>query len=49
MRVAAAVILVLLVAGYAFLAPLTYGKPGLDQDQLHRRRVLGSWTLHFAR
>ena len=44
MRIAAAVILALLIGGYAFTAPLTYGYPGLDPDQLHRRRILSSWT-----
>lgn len=31
-----------------FLAPLTYGTPGLDGDAVNRRRLLSSWTLHFA-
>ncbi|KAF8511836.1 glycosyltransferase family 39 protein [Hysterangium stoloniferum] len=33
---------------FIFLAPLTYGTPGLDGDQVNARRLLPSWTLHFA-
>lgn len=33
---------------FLFLAPLTYGTPGLDGDQVNSRRLLSSWTLHFA-
>jgi len=44
----AAVFGVAMFAALYFLAPLTYGTPGLDGDQVNRRRVLSSWTLHFA-
>ncbi|GJJ11367.1 hypothetical protein Clacol_005599 [Clathrus columnatus] len=36
------------VAMFLFLSPLTYGTPGLDGDQVNRRLLLSSWTLHFA-
>jgi len=33
---------------FMFLAPLTYGTPGLDGDTVNAKRLLSSWTLHFA-
>ncbi|KAF9785180.1 glycosyltransferase family 39 protein [Thelephora terrestris] len=33
---------------FVFMAPLTYGTPGLDGDDVNRHRLRGSWTLHFA-
>ncbi|KAJ3733211.1 glycosyltransferase family 39 protein [Lentinula guzmanii] len=33
---------------FVFLAPLTYGTPGLTGDQVNSKRLLSSWTLHFA-
>lgn len=45
MVIGVAVIIAALLAGYAFLAPLTYGFPGLDPDQVNRRRLLSTWTL----
>ncbi|KAF8584026.1 glycosyltransferase family 39 protein [Ramaria rubella] len=39
---------VIFIAVFVFLSPLTYGTPGLDGDQVNRRRLLSSWTLHFA-
>ncbi|KZT71964.1 glycosyltransferase family 39 protein [Daedalea quercina L-15889] len=35
-------------AMFCFIAPLTYGTPGLDGNQVNARRLLSSWTLHFA-
>jgi len=43
-----AVYLIPLIAMFVFLAPLTYGIPELDGDQVNARRLLSSWTLHFA-
>ncbi|KAG8889578.1 hypothetical protein FRB98_003640 [Tulasnella sp. 332] len=37
----------LLLGVYLYIAPLTYGAPSLDGDQVNRRRLLSSWTLHF--
>ncbi|KAL7415547.1 dolichyl-phosphate-mannose-protein mannosyltransferase [Mrakia frigida] len=37
------------VGTFVFLSPLTYGKPGLEGDEVNRRRLLDSWTLHFAK
>jgi len=31
-----------------FISPLTYGTPGLDGEAVNRRRILNTWTLHFA-
>jgi len=33
---------------FAYIAPLTYGTPGLDGVSVNSRRLLSSWTLHFA-
>ncbi|OBZ73646.1 Dolichyl-phosphate-mannose--protein mannosyltransferase 4 [Grifola frondosa] len=33
---------------FIFISPLTYGTPGLDGDSVNSKRLLGSWTLHFA-
>ncbi|EPQ56332.1 glycosyltransferase family 39 protein [Gloeophyllum trabeum ATCC 11539] len=33
---------------YVYMAPLTYGTPGLDGHQVNARRLLSTWTLHFA-
>ncbi|PCH44324.1 glycosyltransferase family 39 protein [Wolfiporia cocos MD-104 SS10] len=33
---------------YVYMAPLTYGTPGLDGDTVNSKRLLTSWTLHFA-
>lgn len=37
-----------LFAAFVFIAPLTYGTPGLDGDAVNSKRLLQSWTLHFA-
>ncbi|RDB20864.1 Dolichyl-phosphate-mannose--protein mannosyltransferase 4 [Hypsizygus marmoreus] len=39
---------ILLFAMFVFMAPLTYGTPGLDGDEVNRKRLLATWTLHFA-
>ncbi|KAI0794053.1 O-mannosyltransferase [Fomes fomentarius] len=33
---------------FVYMAPLTYGTPGLDGHAVNRHRLLSSWTLHFA-
>ncbi|EPT00756.1 hypothetical protein FOMPIDRAFT_1162813 [Fomitopsis schrenkii] len=33
---------------FCYMSPLTYGTPGLDGHQVNARRLLSSWTLHFA-
>ncbi|ESK96494.1 glycosyltransferase family 39 protein [Moniliophthora roreri MCA 2997] len=35
-------------AMFVYMAPLTYGTPGLTGEQVNSRRLLSSWTLHFA-
>lgn len=45
MVVAVAIIIAFECAGYYFLAPLTYGTPGLDPDAVNRRRIMSTWTL----
>lgn len=44
-RIAAALLLFLVIISFHFLAPLTYGQPGLEPEEVNRRRVLSSWTL----
>lgn len=46
--IACAVILALAAFGWGFFLPLTYGYPGLDVDQVLRRKWLG-YDLHFAK
>jgi len=33
---------------YIYISPLTYGTPGLTGEQVNSKRLLSSWTLHFA-
>ncbi|TFK39781.1 glycosyltransferase family 39 protein [Crucibulum laeve] len=33
---------------FTYLAPLTYGTPGLTGEQVNSKRLLSTWTLHFA-
>ncbi|KAH9941500.1 O-mannosyltransferase [Amylocystis lapponica] len=40
--------LLLLFIMFVYMAPLTYGTPGLDGVQVNARRLLSTWTLHFA-
>ncbi|KAG9043252.1 hypothetical protein FS837_009835 [Tulasnella sp. UAMH 9824] len=37
----------LLFGLFLYIAPLTYGTPGLDGHAVNRRRLLNTWTLHF--
>ncbi|KAG6813150.1 hypothetical protein H0H92_013556 [Tricholoma furcatifolium] len=39
---------ILLFAMFLFMAPLTYGTPGLDGETVNSKRLLSTWTLHFA-
>ncbi|KAI5999336.1 glycosyltransferase family 39 protein [Pisolithus orientalis] len=39
---------VIMFAVFVFMAPLTFGTPGLDGDAVNSKRLLSSWTLHFA-
>lgn len=33
---------------FLYMTPLTYGTPGLDGETINAKRLLSSWTLHFA-
>ncbi|KAH8883941.1 PMT-domain-containing protein [Thozetella sp. PMI_491] len=46
--IATIVVLALVLGGWYFFLPLTYGYPGLDVDQILRRKWLG-YDLHFAK
>ncbi|KAF8347901.1 glycosyltransferase family 39 protein [Amanita rubescens] len=37
-----------LLSMFSFLSPLTYGTPGLTGEEVNARRLLSTWTLHFA-
>ncbi|KAI9456914.1 glycosyltransferase family 39 protein [Boletus coccyginus] len=39
---------VVMFAMFVYVAPLTYGTPGLDGESVNSKRLLSSWTLHFA-
>ena len=41
-------LLLVVLAGFVYLSPLSYGTPGLEPDAVNRRRILSSWTLHFV-
>ncbi|KAK4959265.1 Dolichyl-phosphate-mannose--protein mannosyltransferase 4 [Elasticomyces elasticus] len=45
---AAVVIVAVLIWGFIFFAPLTYGKPGLSVEQVNSRKWL-NYDLHFAK
>lgn len=45
---ASGVILAVLIWGFMFFAPLTYGKPGLDVAEVNARKWL-NYDLHFAK
>ncbi|GAA99574.1 glycosyltransferase family 39 protein [Mixia osmundae IAM 14324] len=49
MRVCVLVIVALLAITFVYFAPFTYGTPGLDPEGINRRRILSSWTVHFAK
>ncbi|KDN48450.1 glycosyltransferase family 39 protein [Tilletiaria anomala UBC 951] len=38
-----------LIIVFWWLSPLTYGTPGLSSYEVHQRKLLTSWTLHFAK
>lgn len=45
---AAGVVLTVVIGGWWFFLPLTYGKPGLSTEQVVARKWLG-YDLHFAK
>jgi len=45
---AAGVVMAVVIGGWYFFLPLTYGKPGLDVAQVNARKWLG-YDLHFAK
>ncbi|PWN50026.1 putative PMT4-dolichyl-phosphate-mannose--protein O-mannosyltransferase [Violaceomyces palustris] len=48
-KAVAGVFVTALILTFWWLAPLTYGDPELTSAQVHSRRLLSSWTLHFAK
>ena len=45
---AAGLVLTLVIGGWYFFLPLTYGKPGLSVEQVVARKWMG-YDLHFAK
>lgn len=45
---AAGVVMAVVIGGWWFFLPLTYGKPGLSPEQVVARKWLG-YDLHFAK
>ena len=45
---AAGVIYIIVLAGWYYFLPLTYGYPGLSVDEVNNRKWLG-YDLHFAK
>ena len=45
---ASGLMLACVIGGWWFFLPLTYGKPGLEPDQVNARKWLG-YDLHFAK
>jgi dolichyl-phosphate-mannose-protein mannosyltransferase len=45
---AAGVVIAIIIGGWYFFLPLTYGYPGLDVAQVQARKWLG-YDLHFAK
>ncbi|KIK01475.1 glycosyltransferase family 39 protein [Laccaria amethystina LaAM-08-1] len=43
-----AVFIFILFFMFLFIAPLTYGTPALTGEQVNSKRLLSTWTLHFA-
>ncbi|EGN96803.1 glycosyltransferase family 39 protein, partial [Serpula lacrymans var. lacrymans S7.3] len=39
---------ILMFVMFLYMSPLTYGTPGLDGETVNQKRLLSSWTLHFA-
>ncbi|KAI5451339.1 Dolichyl-phosphate-mannose--protein mannosyltransferase 4 [Naganishia albida] len=46
-KIVTAVLIAAVVGMWYFLSPLTYGSPGLTGEQVNRRKLLKSWSLHF--
>ncbi|KAJ9118652.1 hypothetical protein QFC22_003872 [Naganishia vaughanmartiniae] len=46
-KIVTAVLIAIVVAMWYFLSPLTYGSPGLTGEEVNRRKLLGTWSLHF--
>lgn len=45
---ASGIVLAVIIAGWWFFLPLTYGKPGLSPEEVIARKWLG-YDLHFAK
>ena len=48
MVVAVLVLVLVQLGAFQFLSPLTYGYPGLEPEEVNRRRLLSTWSLVSA-
>jgi len=49
LRSVGAVILVVLIGGFFWFVPLTYGAPGCSVERLLGMKWLDTWDFHFAK
>jgi dolichyl-phosphate-mannose-protein mannosyltransferase len=49
LRVVGAVIVIAVMAGFIFFAPLTYGSPGCSVERLGWMKWLDTWDFHFTK
>jgi dolichyl-phosphate-mannose-protein mannosyltransferase len=49
LRIVGAVIVLAVVAGFLWFAPLTYGAPGCSVDRLMKMKWLDTWDFHFTK
>lgn len=46
---AATAVIAVIVAGFIYFAPVTYGLPGLDVQQANKLKWLDTWDMHFLK
>lgn len=49
LRIVGAVIVLALVGGFVWFAPLTYGAPGCSVERLLKMKWLDTWDFHFTK
>jgi dolichyl-phosphate-mannose-protein mannosyltransferase len=49
LRIVGGIIVVALLVGFAWFAPLTYGVPGCSVERLHGMKWLDTWDFHFTK
>jgi dolichyl-phosphate-mannose-protein mannosyltransferase len=49
LRIVGGVVIVAVVGGFLWFAPLTYGVPGCSVDRLEGMKWLDTWDFHFTK